>query len=106
MSVILTYLGNVGSNGWADADAPYWGGVQTSPNRTTSQSAGRVPRLGTSFHSVCQLGMPRVSSWWSMESRSCSVGGDDRLDPLDGFVDGVQHSSDRPLLRQGVENRT
>ena len=45
----------------------------TSPSRTTVQSAGIVPRPGTSFHWVCQPGTPRVSSWWSRESRNCPV---------------------------------
>ena len=70
----------------------------TSLSLKTSQSAGIVPRPGTSFHAVCQTGTPRVSSRWGRRPQSLG-GGDDRLGPLDGVVDGVQHGGDGPLLR-------
>ncbi len=64
-----------------------------------------VPMPGTSFHSVCQPGTPRVSSSWRRESRRRFGGGDDRLGALYRLVDGVQHGGDGPLLRQGREEK-
>ena len=79
--------------------------LATSPSLTTSQSAGIVPNPGTSFHSVCQPGTPRVSSWWSRESRSCSVAA--MTDSVRSMASSMEsRTAAMALLRQGREQES